>query len=328
MTSTKLITIASLCVMACSLAHSEETAAEWRVLGPAFSYHFTRQGALSSHGPVTWSCNASHVYRPSVSGGSNILAPQVTPYKTFKVATTPYVVTTAQDYMGNTIKVDSPIAQVTAALDGPGVFGRWNYTSDNKHAAEYSVQTSYANSGNYMESYNQVTCDTTGFSEPVKETWHQNNPAFGIERAWRYGDHIDKAYLSYVRDSYGTPSVLGAVARQWPLATVGSFSFEGGAMAGLWRRSELDHSGYELRRMTIPFVLPVLTINEETTGIGMDVAMVPRSRIGHYYLSSTTTLMFQLTYLIHRSESKQGLAGVSLQTTPEGGAQASFGYAF
>lgn len=47
----------------------------------------------------------------------------------------------------------------------------------------------------------------------------------------------------------------------------------------------------------IPFVLPLLSITESRTGLGVNVSVIPKFKIGKYQVASATTVLFQLTYL-------------------------------
>lgn len=281
---------------------------EWRVLGPAFSDHFTKQGALRYETPPTWDCTVSSVQEDS----NNVK--QSTVIKTF---------TTADPFDAG--KSFIPAGEVANAVGKPSSYGNPSgaangglvYTATGTFAYDHATQ---------IETFKNASCETT--SKPGQDrSWHQNNPAFGLQRAWRYRDHVDLVYATFVRDSYGSSSFMVGGGREWPLAKLGTVAFEGGLVAGLWRRSEVTNDGWALERRTVPFILPALSINESKTGIGLNVAIAPRAVIDGHCLSSTTTAMFQLTYLIHKTAAP-GVTDVSLQTSPEGGAQASIGYAF
>lgn len=155
---------------------------------------------------------------------------------------------------------------------------------------------------------------------PEVRQWSQNNPAIGIERARVYDDHTDKVFISAVRDSFGDMGIMAGVARLWPAATMGSFKFNVGLSGGLWYRSVLI--GYQevkplmlyspygatsyqsttsenisiLERRLVPFVFPVASITEQHTGIGVNIALAPKIKLGKYSPVPTTTLMIQTTY--------------------------------
>jgi hypothetical protein len=68
------------------------------------------------------------------------------------------------------------------------------------------------------------------------------------------------------------------------------------AWSGLWYRSNLGVHDYELKRGAVPFVLPAAAITEETPGLGLEMALAPKTRVGNVYATTTTTLMVQTTW--------------------------------
>ena len=299
-------------LLSTNTAHAHEYKEELRILGPAASYHFSNDGALSRAALPTWDCNAEHVTSSKVASGEPSIVK--TGFATFQVHASPYVVTTSSNGDRNF----TPTGQV-AALLGPAGDTAVNAYGATGNAINFRA-TSRLDS---LNAYNQVACSTSDYRTTYeKEGWHQTNPAIGLEKSWRYANHVDKAYGSFVRDSYGKPSAMLGVGRQWPLVGARSVSIDGGLVAGLWYRSVLDDAGTSLKRGVVPFVLPALTINEQRTGLGLNVALAPRLKIGNRVLVATTTAMFQLTYLIRRSESESTNV-VGIQTMPNGGLQAS-----
>lgn len=292
--------------------HAREYKEELRILGPAASFHFSNDGALSRAALPTWDCNAEHVTSSKVASGMPSIVK--TGYATFQVHASPYVVTISP----NGDRTFTPTGQVAALLGPASDSGETAYGATG-HAFNFWAASQPDN----FNAYNQVTCSTSDYRTTYeKEGWHQTNPAIGLEKSWRYANHVDKAYGSFVRDSYGKPSAMLGVGRQWPLVSARSVSIDGGLVAGLWYRSVLDDTGTSLKRGVVPFVLPALTINEQRTGFGLNVALAPRLKIGNRVLVATTTAMFQLTYLIRRSESESTNV-VGIQTMPNGGLQAS-----
>jgi hypothetical protein len=297
--------------------HAREYKEELRILGPAASYHFSSDGALSRAAPPTWDCNAEHVTSSKVASGEPSI--MKTGYATFQVHASPYVVSITSNGDRNF----TPTGQV-AALLGPAGDAAAYASGATGHAINFRA-TSRLDS---LNAYNQVACSTSDYRTTYEKVgWHQTNPAIGLEKSWRYADHVDKAYGSFVRDSYGKPSAMLGVGRQWPLVSARSVSIDGGLVAGLWYRSVLDDAGTSLKRGVVPFVLPALTINEQHTGLGLNVAFAPQLKIGNRALVATSTVMFQLTYLIRKSESESTNV-VGIQTTPDGGLQASFRKSF
>jgi hypothetical protein len=134
----------------------------------------------------------------------------------------------------------------------------------------------------------------------VKERarFQENNPSIGLELTLRGAEHADKIGISYTRDSYDTPSLMLSAGRVWPLVTAGTFAVEGGLVAGLWHRSVLNRAGDDTERRTVPFVLPVLSVTEASTGLGFNLALAPAVRINGRTVNNQAALMFQTTWLL------------------------------
>lgn len=168
-------------------------------------------------------------------------------------------------------------------------------------------------------------CDGRDVAQEVG--WSETNPAFGIEVSEPSrpdAQSRDRAFATFVRDSYGNMSLMAGVGRGWPVANLGSLKFEAGISGGLWYRtvadgeviggkktychqndrmfgnqcieSDKDYYITQFKRAFVPFVLPFLSITEQHTGIGVNIALAPKFKIGQYSPVPTTTLMIQTTY--------------------------------
>lgn len=51
-----------------------------------------------------------------------------------------------------------------------------------------------------------------------------------------------------------------------------------------------------LKRVTVPFILPYIELVEERSGLGVNIALAPKVKIGRYETVPTTTVMLQFTY--------------------------------
>lgn len=167
----------------------------------------------------------------------------------------------------------------------------------------------------------------TGVCKAYKETtsahWHGNNPGLGLEWTWRGDGYANKAFGTFVRDSYGAPGFMAGVARMYPITSAWGFNLEAGPVAGLWYRTALDTKSNDLHRVLMPFILPSFSITEDRTGLGINGAIIPKMKVNGRYLSSTWTIMTQLTYLVYRKENgaKQQ---IGFELTP-GGGKVTFG---
>lgn len=166
-----------------------------------------------------------------------------------------------------------------------------------------------------------------GIAAKQEVAYARGNPAIGIERSVIGEEYTDKAFVNFVRDSYSNESLMLGVGRSWPVATWGEFRVEAGASAGLWWRSVWDGQSLtpggemsfctndqvrgnicsktkypyyvsDIRRAVIPFVFPFISIEHRKSGIGMNIAIAPKLRIGNVDTAPTNTLMIQLTFKI------------------------------
>lgn len=171
----------------------------------------------------------------------------------------------------------------------------------------------------------------------LERGWSSSNPALGIERSAPSSPgslNRDKLFATVVRDSYGASSLMVGAGRQWPVVSVGDFSLSAGISGGLWNRTVAigdvergricyrfvddpvygnmclpvpkKYDGmyttkyYEtvFKRVTVPFLLPFIEIKHDASGLGANIALAPRIKIGKYETVPTTTIMLQFTYLM------------------------------
>lgn len=208
---------------------------------------------------------------------------------------------TPNDGLGNTITSDVPIPGMVAAPGSkPG--GPYIY---------YRMQA-------YICQAVTVPAEHKG--------WQGNNPAIGLEYVRRYSDHSNIFLANFVRDSYGTPGFMLAAGRLWPLGTLGTVRFDGGVVAGIWRRSVLNQAGDGLVRRVVPYALPSLALSDSYTDLGLDVAFAPKMSFNGHTANRTPTLMLQTKYMVH--ESKRGWTVFKLGTSEQGGVAASVSVAY
>lgn len=157
--------------------------------------------------------------------------------------------------------------------------------------------------------------------------WVENNPALGLRYTRRLDSHADSAFASVVRDSYGSHSLMAGGARTWPLLSAGSFSAEAGLVGGVWWRTIPNRAETKLERALVPFVLPIMTFAESSTGLGLDVAFAPRVSVGGRVLNRVPTFMYQVTYLVRKVGPDKSLK-LGLERTKSGGLLATFSRTF
>lgn len=269
--------IASAVALAAGFAHASD--AEIRVLGPAWSHHFSHRGALVEVGDIaSWECSALTNTTPSWvwNPGEGTKLPD------------PFTVQAGSGATG----------AISAALEGKGELAGLPRPEIVSLEVAGDRLTAIAKApalpGTDMHGSAMVECDG---QRTRRARWHQANPAIGLEYTWRRAGYADRAFATIVRDSYGQMSLMAGGARLWPLAAPGTVLIEGGLAAGLWWRSDLKTETTTDMRV-VPFVLPSLSVTERSTGLGVNLALMPRARILGRQVTSTTVAMLQLTYLV------------------------------
>ncbi len=138
---------------------------------------------------------------------------------------------------------------------------------------------------------------------PIRR-WSQSNPSVGIEKSWQSDADPktrDRIFASVLRDSHGKNGAMAGAGRAWQILQVESVRVEAGLTAGLWYRTivknKWNHSDLsQFKYRLVPFILPVLSINEQTTGIGVNISVAPKF-IGKNFSIPTTTVMIQTSFL-------------------------------
>lgn len=258
---------------------------EVRALGPAMSYHTSTRGAQKTVEITEERCRMGTYIPPDMTASE-----------------------------GETMGIPSRQCTTFYALDKDPT-----YSNIKCSMVEWSGAAPVASTFNDQVAYLAPTTYVCKIYRNVSTShWHGNNPGIGLEWTWRNEAYADKAFGTFVRDSYGAPGFMAGIARMYPIDSALGFNLEAGLVAGLWYRTALDVKKNELRRVLIPFVLPGFSITEERTGIGINSAIIPKIKINGRHLSSTWTVMTQLTYLVYKKEDgakKQ----VGLEISPGGG---------
>lgn len=284
-TTLKTLTVTAVAAAASlfgATAHAATYTEEIRILGPAFSHHLTDHGALEQERAARWDCTATSTQRNAGAFTGGSFVPVTTQLSTFQVDA-PMV---GGSYTQPTEQIVNALGATPSGFSGGG--------------KRYEVVGVAGTTPSGIQTFNEVIC-VEGKPTYVKQ-WHQNNPAIGLEKSWRYDGHVDKVFGTFVRDSYGSKSLMVGVGRLWELGSVGTFNFDGGVVAGAWYRTVLDPDNAQLQRRLIPYLLPALSITETSTGLGANLALAPRMKIPgtNYYASSDTTVMVQLTWLLSK----------------------------
>ncbi len=230
-------------------AHADQV--EWRVLGPAWSWHASTAYAPRAARP-DWSCqNMSQNQSGGITANGGAWWASTPPAGSQPIQPAPGVNAQVTETPGTTV---NGVRNFTGCMRG-SQWPRWQ------------------NIG-----------------------WSQANPAIGVERDVRSEDHIDFGFVDVVRDSLATESLMLGGGRKWPIAHFGSVEIDAGAAAGVWWRSETaGQFNQYIHRYVTPFVLPVLTIDEKHSGIGINFGLAPKARIFGLTLNNTWTLMGQVT---------------------------------
>ena len=154
----------------------------------------------------------------------------------------------------------------------------------------------------------QNSTGTTCYGRVIdaQRSWSQNNPAFGLEYSVLSGEDLsrrDLVFATVVRDSFGKVGLMTGAGRAWSVSRIGSLNLEVGLTGGLWYRtvSEGDfvtgpiqfcHKNHpvfsdgcqtgsavfyetKLQRRWVPFLLPVISITEQKTGLGLNIGIAP-----------------------------------------------------
>lgn len=255
----KIFFVTILVALACNahaLSLEDIKGGRWSVLGPAWSWHHTLDGARVTVTQKTQRCYA--VIRGGAGSGEGVvLAGLAIP-----------------DYTGTELPTFECPASISA--DPAWQFGG-QLTPDQIKAA---VGT--------LGRFDAATLFSRTDAEESRR-WHGSNPAFGIEYTFNSASRLAgwSVVLDSARDSYGAPSLMIGGARKWPVAHIAGFTVEAGLSGGLWNRSRQDS-----KRTTLPFVFPVMSAIHDI-GLGVDVAVALPLQIRGTHFVPTTTVMIQ-----------------------------------
>lgn len=162
---------------------------------------------------------------------------------------------------------------------------------------------------------------------PAEQAWSGNNPAIGVEFSAPSSpgsSSRDLVYSSLVRDSYGKIGVMAGAGRTWSVLQLGSVEIDLGIASGLWYRTVAagvvnggkinycfendkdfgnrcfpgtdDYQETVLKRRLVPFLLPMISMTEASSGLGVNISFMPKIKLGRYYSVPTSTVMMQVTY--------------------------------
>ena len=281
--------LAASLLLSAAAVRAEGYTEEWRILGPAWSYHSNTDQAQLRPQSSQYDCRLGTYIPPGM---------------------------TAAD--GEKAGIPSRVCAEDSATPPASESGGLGW--DCSRNVPWTGSRVTLPSGTVVTPTTYV-CRFTK-TESVRQ-WHQNNPALGLEYTRRFDDHLVKGFFSLVRDSYGSSSLMLGGAYMWPLADVGGFTVDGGIVGGVWFRSVIDLASNELRRAAVPFVFPGLSITDSRTGLGLSVGLAPKVsfKLGGSRYSTPTTVMVQATWLVKKTERSE--TRLSLEPQPGGGVRAS-----
>lgn len=262
-----------LSIFAITAARADEAyVEEWRVLGPAISHHFSTDGARLHTTVSSATCYTEATLPPGLS------------------ATDP--------------RAPALPANTCGAVNWKDVF-------EHEKAGTMAHEC-------HWERWTNVYTPLVGDPWPTQvctfststttKRWSEINPAFGLSYGRRTADHLDEIFATAVRDSYDQPSLMVGAGRLWSLGKLFTVQFDAGIVAGLWQRSVLDETQTQLLRRTVPFILPALSVTEDVTGLGLNLAFAPKLSIDGKTVVPTHTLMLQSTWRVHRSPTSPTVA--------------------
>ncbi len=295
-----LVALAALCN-----ANANASESEWRVLGPAFSYHTSKTGAYASS-TEQWSCFVAN--KTAVSGD---------PFNSFGLnSSNGYANFTATD-----VNAGKASGAVASALGGSGT-GHFDSMGNGSHhyvamSQPTTIGTVTAPNGRVLEvqSYRYAECTANGYS--VDKKWHQLNPALGLSYSVRDAGHVDQVFATIVRDSYGKSGLMTGAGRLWTLGSAVGVTVDAGVIGGLWYRTNLDLTTNTLHRAIVPYALPALSVTHESTGLGLNLAVASKVQMNGRLYNPTTTFMAQTTWRFKKdsASSEPGVKSVSLEST-------------
>lgn len=241
----------------------------WKLLGPAFSYHFEKTGA-----PV--------VSNRTLNDGGNAVSDK----KLLYVADPKFIDADKFGFVGHRI----PFNKVA---DGENV-------NDYCHRYGNNIYPNPPNQNVVNVKNTIINMCKSELSEPYLvpvHEWNQKNLELGIERTSRYEDHVTRIFGAVVMDSYFKPSLLAGGAWQQTLYENDRFIIDAGATAFLWYRSIPNTKTGEISRKVVPAFLPVLSAEDKKNGIGINLSFIPAIKINRIQYT-VNTLMLQFAWTI------------------------------
>lgn len=142
-----------------------------------------------------------------------------------------------------------------------------------------------------------------------------NNPAIGLSYERRFPSYSDKVFGTFLKDSYSTSSLMIGAGRLWTVWSKAGFILDAGVIGGAWYRGAIDPETGILSKRIVPYLMPALSINEESTGLGLNVAFTPKYSVAGKMVVPAPTLMFQTTFSVKKN--KSGSASVNFSATAD-----------
>lgn len=221
--------------------------------------------------------------------------------KHFSTSTAPVVGSTVLNDGGNLMKVGQSTAIVYYTPEGNQHFIQY-FAKNGQSANSYCNQfydDAKAKSGGVYSSGSFVKECVDLFKRPYNvpiRRWNQNNFELGFEEEKKYSDHIEKMFFGAAIDSYYKPSIFIGFARQKNYFDGGRVNIDAGLTIFLWYRTVPDADGI-LRKILVPGMLPILSITDKKSGVGVNLMFVPAIRFREVQLT-VNTLMCQMAWSI------------------------------
>jgi len=219
----------------------DEVKTGWRLQGPAASYHFSKYGAPVT-GPTT----------EQVNDGSNIVN------QTNKWANTTYY-SDEPAYPGETAA-----AYCNGVYDTSAIAATLGHEALSKSLAAYQEQCRK----------NLYRPHAVSIAAPTR-SYNGNNYGLGLEYTRRTTDSVGRYFGGVVKDSYSNPSIYLGSAFQWTVSDRSRFRTDAGFITMFWLRSIADSNGMARRKLILA-ALPVVSVEDKQSGIGVNMTWIPK----------------------------------------------------